>query len=114
MAPRSLPTHPNLDQLRRQAKELKDAACAGDPDAVERLRPYLPPGAQATLSVAQRAIAHEYGFSSWPTLKADVDTRTMDLTARVEAFLRASVGGPEGRAARLLELHPEIAGYDFR
>jgi ankyrin repeat protein len=114
MAPRSLPTHPNLDQLRRQAKELKDAACAGDPDAVARLRPYLPPGAQATLSVAQRAIAHEYGFSSWPTLKADVDTRTMDLAERVEAFLRASVGGPEGRAARLLELHPEIAGYDFR
>jgi len=114
MAPRSLPNRPNLDQLRRQAKELKDAARAGDPDAVSRLRSYVPPGAQVTLSVAQRAIAREYGFTIWPKLKAEVEARTMDLAERVDAFLRASVGGPEGRAARLLERHPEIASYDFR
>jgi len=114
MATRSLPTHPNLDQLRRQAKELKDAARAGDPDAIERLRPYLPPGEQATLSVTQRAIAREYGFSSWPKLKAEVEARTMDLAERVDAFLRSSAGGPERRATRFLEMHPEIAGYDFR
>jgi len=114
MATRPLPTRPNLDQLRQQAKELKDAARAGEPAALERLSPYMPPGAQATLSVAQRAIAREYGFSSWPKLKAKVETRTMDLADRVEAFLRASVGGSEGRAAQLLEMHPEIAGYDFR
>ena len=114
MATRSLPTRPDLVQLRRQAKELKDAARAGDPDVVARLRPYLPPGAQATLSVAQRVIAREYGFSSWPKLKAEVEARTMDLAERVDAFLRASVGGPERRAARLLEMHPEIAEYDFR
>jgi ankyrin repeat protein len=114
MAPRSLPNRPSLDQLRVQAKELKDAARAGDPDAVERLRPYVPPGAQATLSVAQRAIAHEYGFPSWPKLRAEVEGRTVDLAEWVDAFLRASVGGPERRAAQLLEMHPEIAGYDFR
>ena len=114
MARRSLPTRPDLNQLRRQAKELKDAARAGDPDAVERLRPYLSAGTQATLSVAQRAIAHEFGFSSWPRLKAEAEARTMDLAERVNAFLRASVGGPEARAARLLAMHPEIAGYDFR
>lgn len=113
MATRSLPTRPDLDQLRRQAKELKDAARAGDPDAVERLRSYLSTGAPATLSAAQRAIAHEYGFSSWPKLKAEVEARTIDLAQRVDAFLRASVGGPEHRAARLLETYPEIAGYDF-
>ena len=38
----------------------------------------------------------------------------MDLAEWVDAFLRASVGGPERRAAQLLEMHPEIAGYDFR
>src|SRR5205823_2611990 len=101
MAPRSLPNRPSLDQLSVQAKELKNAARAGDPDAVERLRPYVPPGAQATLSVAQRAIAHEYGFPSWPKLRAEVEGRTVDLAEWVDAFLRASVGGPERRAAQL-------------
>jgi hypothetical protein len=64
--------------------------------------------------VAQRAIAHEYGFSGWPKLKAEVEARTMGLAEQVDALLRASVGGPERRAARLLEMYPEIAGYDFR
>jgi hypothetical protein len=71
-------------------------------------------GEQGTLSVAQRAIAHEYGFSSWPKLKAAVEARTTNLAEGVDAFLRASVGGPERRAAPLLEMHPEVAGYDFR
>jgi hypothetical protein len=32
----SLPERPDLDQLRRQAKELRNAASRGDPDAVAR------------------------------------------------------------------------------
>jgi ankyrin repeat protein len=114
MAVRSLPSRPNLDQLRNQAKELKDAARAGDAGALERLRPYVSTGTPATLSAAQRAIAHEYGFASWPKLKAAVESRTMDLAQQVDAFLRASVGGPEHRAVQLLERNPEIAEYDFR
>ena len=34
----SLPTHPDLDQLRRQAKDLLRAAQAGDADAIARIR----------------------------------------------------------------------------
>ncbi|HEX6509656.1 MAG TPA: hypothetical protein VF221_18660 [Chloroflexota bacterium] len=86
MATRSLPTHPDLGQLRRQAKELRDAVRAGDPDATTRLRAYLSPGAQVTLSVAQRALAREYGFSSWPQLKAEVEARSADLAGRLDAF----------------------------
>src|SRR5947209_10746028 len=63
-------------------------------------------GEQVPLSVAQRAIAHGYGFSSWPKLKAAVEARTTNLAERVDAFMRASVGGPERRAAPLLEVHP--------
>jgi ankyrin repeat protein len=59
-------------------------------------------------------IAREYGFASWNRLKAEVDARTTSLAERVEAFLRASVGGPERRAAALLDAYPEIAAYDFR
>ena len=47
-----LPARPHLDQLRRQAKELRDAALAGDPAALERMGD-LP----LTLATAQLAIA---------------------------------------------------------
>jgi ankyrin repeat protein len=114
MATQSLPPRPSLDQLRRQAKELRDAVRAGDPDALERMRRYTEPEARVLLSAAQLTIAREYGFASWSKLKAEVETHTASLAERVEAFLRASVGGPERRAAALLEAYPEIAAYDFR
>lgn len=109
MARRSLPERPDLDQLRRQAKELKDSARAGDSVASQRLS-----GLPSTLSSAQLVIAREHGFASWPALKAHVDARLADLAERVDMFLRASVGGPIIRAATLLHEYPEIAGYDFR
>jgi hypothetical protein len=43
----SLPERPDLGQLRRRAKELRDAARAGDAAAVDRLarnQPTLPAG----------------------------------------------------------------------
>lgn len=81
MATQPLPTRANLDQLRRQAKELKDAARTGDPTALERIRPYLSGGASVTLSAAQLAIARKYGFASWSKLKAEAEARTMDNRA---------------------------------
>lgn len=63
-----LPERPHLDQLRRQDKEFKRAALAGDPAALARLDGYLPPGAPVTLAVAQLAVAREYGFASWARL----------------------------------------------
>jgi hypothetical protein len=70
MARQSLPEHADLDQLRRQAKELQRSALAGDHDAIERLRRYgdVDP-ATVTLSTAQLVIARESGFASWPRLK---------------------------------------------
>jgi hypothetical protein len=38
----SLPEHPDLDQLRRQAKELRDAARRGDPAALDRVGRHHP------------------------------------------------------------------------
>ena len=69
---RPLPDRPDLDQLRRQAKELRDAALAGDPSALDRVRRHGPP-APVTLSAAQLAIAREHGFPSWTRLKAGVE-----------------------------------------
>jgi hypothetical protein len=69
---RQLPERPDLDQLRRQAKELHRAAAAGDPSAGRRLRRV---STSTGLSIAQLSLAREYGFPSWARLKAEVDRR---------------------------------------
>jgi ankyrin repeat protein len=106
----TLPAHPNLDQLRHQAKDLLRAASAGDEHALELVGRVSD---RLTLSAAQTAVARDYGFSSWPKLKAEVEARTLDLAQKVEAFYQASVGGSYDRPARLLAATPEIAGYDI-
>ncbi|MCA1559705.1 MAG: hypothetical protein LC753_00805 [Acidobacteria bacterium] len=54
-----LPARPSLGHLRKQAKDL-----------LRRLRQQHP---DITLADAQRALAREYGFASWPKLKAQVE-----------------------------------------
>jgi len=67
-----LPDWPDIDQLRRQARELHRAAAAGAPDALTRIRAVSD---QIALSAAQLALAREYGYSSWPALRAEVERR---------------------------------------
>jgi hypothetical protein len=75
-----LPFPPDLDQLRRQARELLRAAAQGQPAALARLRAVSD---RVTLSAAQLAVAREYGFWSWPALKATVEhDRSIDLGAK--------------------------------
>ncbi len=114
MSRRALPERANLDQLRRQAKELRAAARAGDAAAIERVRTQAGDLDPMTLTTAQLVVAREHGFTSWPKLKADVGARKLDLTQRVDAFLHASVLGPIERAAGLLRAEPAIAAYDIR
>jgi ankyrin repeat protein len=106
-----LPARPDLGQLRHQARDLLRAARSGDPAAVGRIRAASD---RMTLAGAQLAVAREYGFASWPRLKAEVEVRNADLGQKVDAFLEASVRDWTGRAARMLAETPEIAGYDFR
>ena len=67
-----LPDRPNLDQLRRQARELLRAAADGEPSALTRIRTV---SERVSLSAAQLAVAREYGFASWPALHAEVGRR---------------------------------------
>lgn len=109
---RSLPRRPDLDQLRRQAKELRDAARAGDAAALNRFASHVSDDPVA-LSSAQLVIAREHGFASWAKLKAAVTAeRTSDLTAQVAEFLGASVSGRRQAAVRLLRANPAIAAHD--
>ena len=116
MSSDTLPPRPSLDQLRRRAKELRDAARSGDPAALARVTAAAPPEASATvtLAAAQLAIAREHGYSSWPRLVAEARARTTEASQRVMEFLTASIGDWTGRAARMLERDPWLAGYDVR
>jgi ankyrin repeat protein len=110
---RSLPHRPNIDQLRRQARELRDAAQAGEPAALNRYATHVSTSA-ATLSSAQLVIAREHGFPSWARLKASIGAAaTPDLPTLVDAFLVASIEGRVRQAARLLRANPAIAAFDI-
>jgi hypothetical protein len=63
MSVHDLPERPNLDQLKRQAKELLKAW---------RRTPGEAP-AHAKLRHAQRLVAERYGFTSWDALRAKVE-----------------------------------------
>jgi glyoxalase superfamily protein len=56
---RDLPARPNLEHLKKQAKELLQTLKQQDPDL--------------QLAEAQHALAREYGYASWPRLKAHVE-----------------------------------------
>ena len=68
----------NLEQLRKQAKELVRAARAGDAEALERLG-----GREPILASAQLVFARENGYPSWPALVAASE-------ASADAFARAA------------------------
>ena len=110
MARHSLPERPDLDQLRRQAKELRRSVRAGDGDAIERLRQADVDPATVTLSTAQLVIAREFGFASWPRLKEalEMSPREPSVTPGLQTDLREpSVSPPlafdRAVAARALE-----------
>lgn len=89
-----LPARSNLDQLRHSAKDLLRAARRGDSDALTRMRAV---SNDLILASAQLAVAREYGFSSWSTLKIEVERREI-LTSRDLSRLTA-----------LLAARPELA-----
>src|ERR1700722_11408777 len=111
----SLPERPDLDQVRRQAKELRDAARHGNPAAAERFARHhrtAPPGV-VTLAAAQLVIARELGFASWPQLKAAVDAYAATPERRAEIFVAASIEGHRREAERILDADPAIARYSL-
>lgn len=71
MAERWFPLHPDLEQLRRQAKELLRAHRRGDPAAAADFQQHsggaIDPAA-ARLADAQHVLARSYGLPSWPRL----------------------------------------------
>jgi len=87
--PQALPAHPNLDWLKRAAKERLVELRANDP--------------ASKLHQAQLLVARDYGFKSWRELKTRVDSRGEH--ARVFEAARAGHVEAVGRAV--------AAGFDL-
>lgn len=78
---RNLPARPSLEFLKKEAKALLESMQRADP------------GAQ--LADAQYALARDYGFDSWPKLRAHVEAvATSPLTGRWVADLARSKRHP--------------------
>ncbi len=96
--------NPDIDQLKRQAKELLEAYRAGAPDAVTEVTAHHRTATPAAFALhdAQFVLARSYGFESWPKLKAAVEGVTV---ARLhDAVAKSDVAG----ARALLARRPEI------
>jgi ankyrin repeat protein len=105
----TLPAHPNLDQLRHQAKDLLRAAKSGDQEALSEIGFASD---RVTLAASQLAVARRYGFASWAKLRTEVEARELELAEQAIAFCQASVNRI-GVAVRMLAATPELAGYSF-
>jgi ankyrin repeat protein len=122
MAARQLPECPDLEQLKRQAKELLRSARANDLTAHERFR-ILPEFSRRSdadlgraafaLHDAQSVIAREYGFDSWNILRERVEELTFGFETALDQFIAAATGRRRERAERLLTQLPGIAGATF-
>lgn len=73
---RKLPERPNLEFLKKQAKELLSQSRREDAAAMERFRAFVTVAVPRSmnLAVAQYVLAREYGFKSWGELKRHVET----------------------------------------
>jgi len=101
---RQLREHPDLDQLKRQAKELLDAFASGDPAAVQEVNAHYRDANPSAFALhdAQLVIARAYGFDSWPKLKAFVDGAT------VKRFEYAARAGDLALVGAMLKQRPEL------
>jgi ankyrin repeat protein len=97
---RELPAKPNLELLRKQAKEL-----------LRSWRQHrTAPSNRTRLSDAQHAIAREYGFANWSKLKQHVDA-VVGALLPAEALSAAVRASDAAGVARTLRQHPELKAH---
>ena len=109
----SLPERPDLDQLRRQAKELRDAARGGDPAAAERFARHHPSASAGPGQPGGRPAGHRPRAGLFELAHAEGGGRRRDAAAddhAAPAGGRLDRGTAAPRSPRLLRADPGIAG----
>ncbi|MGH9619822.1 MAG: hypothetical protein ACRD45_08970 [Bryobacteraceae bacterium] len=129
MSTKNLPSRPNLEQYKKQAKDLLKEIQKSDASATMRVRASHPRYRdersgirEFALADAQLVIAREHGFPSWTKFVSEIASIRLRLLAEAEgpvyAFLvAASVprgawhsSGTLAQAEELLKQHPAIPG----
>ena len=105
---RTLRDRPDLDQLKRQAKELLDAFRAGQPEATKEVHAHYRQADPSTFALhdAQLVMARAHGFDSWPKLKAFVDGIT------VRRLVEAVRNGDLAAVRSMVTARPELVHLD--
>jgi ankyrin repeat protein len=114
---KSLPSRPNLEQLKKQAKELLKSLESREPAALSRLREFHPKfsksaerefaRAEFSLADAQVTVAREYGFATWPKLKAHIEALAASHDPALALHAAININDT-ARAAELLEESPGL------
>src|SRR5579864_1592417 len=128
MDPKALPARPNLEQYKKQAKELLKAYRSADVETIRRVKRnhprfeklaehshVLPLGfdiSKFALADAQLVIAREHGFESWPKFTKRIEVINSEAAALenpVAAFIEAAIWhGTLEASEAILAAHPEI------
>ena len=105
---RTLRNRPDLNQLKRQARELLDAFRAGDSDAAKEVHAHYRQADPSTFALhdAQLVMARAHGFDSWPKLKAFVDGMT------VRRLVEAVRHGDLDTVRSMVTVRPELVHLD--
>jgi len=114
---KSLPSRPNLEQLKNQAKDLLKAHQNADADAVKRVQAFHPNypkaseaqirAAKFSLNDAQLVVAREYGLASWPKLKEHVESLLLETAEPMELFKTAFKEDDAVFFRKLVKRYPE-------
>jgi ankyrin repeat protein len=117
---KALPARPNLEQYKKQSKELLKLCASGDPDSLRRIKRNNSRLAKLSddafrnvvlhLADAQLAIAREHGFESWPKFAKHIEdlTRASSPVSIFESAVDAVVAGDLVTLERLLHEDPEL------
>ncbi|HEY1984237.1 MAG TPA: ankyrin repeat domain-containing protein [Terracidiphilus sp.] len=97
---KELPARPNLEQFKKQAKDLARDCRLEVPDAIARAHRHLPhfekpSQSRVALTEAQLVIAREHGFESWPKFAAHIAALNLEralsaIADPVAAFIHAA------------------------
>lgn len=131
MPDRELPARPNLEQYKKQAKDLARDCGLGMAEALARVRKHHPRFSEAgeglrqprvALTDAQLVIAREHDFESWPRFAAHITAANLErsvasLDDPVAAFIRAACvprngshsSGTLDEAELILARYPHVA-----
>jgi ankyrin repeat protein len=117
---KALPARPNLEQYKKQAKELLKVCASGDAEGVWRIKRYNSRLAKLSegdfrnvplrLADAQLAIAGEHGFESWPKFAKHIEDLTRDSSSisKFETAADAVIAGDLVTLERLLSEDPGL------